>query len=135
MPCETIGRTFTGYASAYSTSQTQPRIVRRYQKRCLNVDFNGAIPKDELIQSVRWDCTSPWATLISSPGISADQKSVWVNVEFNFGGWGAIKATVTLEDGCVENYEFQFTVKDAPLYPGATYNLANGPYTLEYTVP
>ncbi len=125
-----MSRLFKGYASNYGAAQVQTMRVRRYQVRTLSVDFNGAIPADELISEVRWDCTSPWATYISDATVSADQKSVNVKVAFNFAGWGAIKATVTTDAGSILNYEFQMTVKDAPLYPQAVYNLANGPYVL-----
>lgn len=125
-----MSRLFKGYASSYGAAQVQTMRVRRYQVRTLTVDFNGAIPADELISEVRWDCTSPWATYISDAAVTADQKSVTLKVAFNFAGWGAIKATVTTDAGSVLNYEFQMTVKDAPLYPQATYNLANGPYVL-----
>jgi hypothetical protein len=126
-----VSRLFKGYASNYGAAQVQTMRVRRYQVRTLTVDFNGAIPADELISEVRWDCTSPWATYISDAAVSADQRSVTVKAAFNFAGWGAIKATVTTDAGTVLNYEFQMTVKDAPLYPQATYDLANGPFTLE----
>jgi hypothetical protein len=126
-----VSRLFKGYASNYGASQVQTMRVRRYQSRTLTVDFNGAILPGELIDHVRWDCTSPWATYISDAAVSADQKSVTVKTAFNFAGWGAIKATVTTDAGSVLNYEFQMTVKDAPLYPQATYDLANGPFTLE----
>ncbi len=125
-----VSRLFKGYVSAYSARQTQPTRVRRFQKRTLIADFNGAIPKDALIESVKWECTSPWANFISDAQIAADQKSTSLKVEFNFAGWGAIKATATMDDGSTENYEWYFTVQDSPLYPSATYNLANGPYSL-----
>lgn len=124
-------RLFRGYATQYlSASQVQQLRVRRFQKRTLVVDFNGAIQPCDDIQEVRWDCTSPWATFISDPEISDDGKSVSLHVEFNFAGWGAIKATVTTDAGETLGYEFFFTIKDAPLYPSAQYNLANGPYFL-----
>lgn len=126
-----MSRLFKGYASNYAAAQVQTMRVRRYQTRTLTVDFNGAIPKDELISEVRWDCTSPWATYIHDAAVSADQKSVTLKVDFNFAGWGAIKATVTTTGGETANYEFFATIKDAPLYPSAVYNLANGPYYLE----
>jgi agmatine/peptidylarginine deiminase len=124
-----MSRLFKGYCTEYlSASQVQQVRVRRYQTRTLTVDFNGAIPKDEVIESVRWDCTSPWATYIYDAAVSADQKSSTLKVDFNFAGWGGIKATATTDEGTILNYEFFITVKDAPLYPQATYNLANGPY-------
>lgn len=135
-PCKkSKSRLLTGYCTEYlSASQVQQLRVRRYQSRCLTVNFNGAIGKDELITSVRWDCTSPWATFISSPEISSDRKTSSLRVDFNFAGWGAIKATAQTTCGNILNYEFHVAVKDAPLYPGANYNMANGPYYLTVTV-
>ena len=57
-----------------------------------------------------------------------------VDVSFNFSGTAFMKATVTLDNGESYNQQFQFTVVDQPLYPGATYNNANGPYTLTASV-
>lgn len=128
-----MARTFKGYASAYSANQTQPRRVRRFQQRTLTADFNGAIDPARTIESVTWECTSPWITLLSAADVSADQKSVSVLVQFNFSGCGSVKATVTLDDASQQNYEFQFAVQDAPMYPTAVYSSANGPYSVTAT--
>lgn len=133
MPLDVLGRVVTGYPSAYSAAQNQPRRIRRHSIRTLQTDWNGAILPAELIESVRWDCTSPWALYMSDAAVSADQKSASVKVSFNFGGLGAIKCTVTLNTGAKETYQFLWTVLDQPLYPGANYDLANGPFYLEAT--
>ena len=126
-----MSRLLKGYCTEYlSASQVQQVRVRRFQTRTLVVNFNGAIPKEETVTSVRWDCTSPWATYIRDAAVAADGKSSGLKVDFNFAGWGAIKATAEVSDGSVLNYEFQITVKDAPIYPAAVYSTANGPYYL-----
>lgn len=130
-----MARTFRGYASAYSASQVQTLKARRSQQRTLVVDFNGAIDPDRTIESVLWECTSPWITYMTDAAVSTDQKSVTVSVLFNYSGFGDIKATVTLDDASQQNYEFTFTVTDAPMYPSATYSSANGPYSLTATAP
>lgn len=130
-----MSRLLKGYASDYAAAQVQNLRVRRYQERQLKVDFNGALARDELITEVRWDATSPWATAMHDAEVEESQKGVRVGVSFNFAGWGAIKATIQTDQGNVLNYEFFITVKDAPLYPSAVYNLANGPFYLVASAP
>lgn len=128
-----MSRLLKGYASNYGAAQVQNLRVRRYQDRHLQVDFTGALDRDEVIQEVRWDATSPWVTAIYDASVDEGQKGVRVGVSFNFAGWGAIKATVQTNQGNTLNYEFFITVKDAPLYPAAVYDLANGPFYLTAT--
>jgi len=135
MPLAALGRVFTGYPSAYNAAQVQVSKVRRYQRATLQADFNGSIPKAALIESVTWDCTSPWVTFLSDPAVSADQKSVSVDVRFNYSGFGAIKATVTLDDATEQNYEFQYQVSDSPRYPEAQYDSASGPFSVTAVAP
>lgn len=124
-----MASTFKGYASAYSANQLQPRRVRRSQNRVITVDFTAAL-NGALVESVTWECTSPWITVMSDAAVSAGQKSATVTVEFNYGGCGWLKATATLDDGSTINYEFEFTVTDCPMYPSAQYSSASGPYSL-----
>lgn len=128
------GRTFTGYVSAYSAKQTQPRRVQRFQRRRLVADFNGAIQPPRRIVSATWECTSPWATYMQDALIPTDQRSATVDVSFNFSGWGWIKCTATLDDGTTLNYEFCFTVVDGPMYPNSVYLNNSGPFSLTVIV-
>ena len=121
-------RLFKGYASAHGANTVQCVTVRRKQKRTLRVDFNGALPAGTTIESVRFDCTAPWSTYMSNP--VRNERDVAVDVEFNFGGRAFIKATATDSEGTEQNYEFEFFVADAPLYPGAEYSSAQGPFTV-----
>ena len=130
-----MSRLFKGYASNYAAKQVQTRRVRRFQKRTVTADFNGAIPANGLIDEVVWECTSPWATYMENPAISTDQKSVTVDVSFNYGGWGWIKATAILESGEQLNYEFTFDVTDAPMYPSTTYLNNTGPFSVTAIAP
>lgn len=135
MPINALGRTFVGYSSAYSAAQNQPRRVRRSQSHKLQADFNGDLLAGDLITDVRWDCTSPWALYMRDAEIAADRRSVSVWVDFNYAGLGGIKATVESESGARPNFQFLFTVLDAPLYPQANYASVTGPYVLETTAP
>jgi hypothetical protein len=130
-----VARTFKGYASRYAANQTQALRVRRSQVRTVTVDFRGALDAGQLIASVTWEATSPWITYIADAAVSADQKSVTVKTTFNYSGFGFLKATATLADGSVLNYEFSFDVMDCPMYPSATYSSANGPYSLTASAP
>lgn len=99
------------------------------------MDFNGTLDAGQTIESVTWESTSPWITFMENAAVSADQKSVSVKTTFNYSGFGWMKATVTLDDDSVLNYEFNFDVMDAPLYPSAQYNTASGPYSLTASAP
>jgi len=130
-----MSRTFKGYASAYSAEQTQPRRVKRYQVKTLTVDFNGAIDSGRTIESVIWEVTAPWVVTMASPAIAANQRSVTVGVTFNYSGCTAVKATATLDDESVYNYEFTFDVVDAPQYPSAVYSVVSGPFSVTAIAP
>lgn len=123
-------RLFKGIASAYRAAQHQPVRARRSQKRCLQVDFNGSLDPGESIQRVTWECTSPWITFMESACIGDGGKYVCTDVTFNYPGIGNIKATIDTSSGRRENYEFEITVTDAPMYPSAQYIPSNGPYQL-----
>lgn len=131
--CKELGRTTKTYVTGYSLSRVNVTRVRRMAKRCVVANFNGAIPKERSIVSVRWETTSPWAILMSNARIASTQRETMVDVTFNFSGWGGLLATVTLDNGEVYNAEFSFTVLDTPLYPTATYPVSNGPYILSAT--
>lgn len=128
--CTELGRTTRIYVTGYNLCRVASTRVRRFAKRCLVADFNGAIPKGSLITQVTWECTSPWSTIMSNPRVIIGQRKVAVDVSFNFAGWGGVKASVLLDNGETYNAEGSFTVLDAPLYPSATYDSANGPYQL-----
>lgn len=129
--CTELGRVSRSFCSGYTAARTETRRIRRYAKRCILADFNGALPAGELIASVRWDTTSPWSVFMSNARVITGQRKVAVDAAFNFAGWGAVLATVTTVNGDTYNQDFNFTVLDRPLYPGAVYNSANGPFNLE----
>lgn len=130
-----MSRLFKGYASAYEANQSQPRRVRRQQKRTISVDFNGAMDVGRLISSVTWECTAPWVVTMASPAIATNRRSASVNVTFNYCGNCAVKATVTLDDGVILNYEFTYDVTDAPQYPSAVYSVVSGPFSVTAVAP
>jgi len=126
-------RLFKGIASKYRAAQHQPIRARRSQKRCLQVDFNGALDEGDTITQVTWECVSPWITFMEKAGIGENGRYVCVDVTFNYPGIGYVKATVDTASGSRENYEFEVTVSDAPMYPTAQYIPSNGPYQLVAT--
>lgn len=128
-----MSRLFKGYASNYRANQTQAAQVRRTQTRTIVVDFYGAMTPGDTVASVTWECTSPWITTLSNADVSADGRAVSVECLFNFSGYGCVKATATTVAGDVLNYEFEFTVTDAPLYPSATYSQTQGPFSVTAT--
>lgn len=126
-------RVFKGIASRYRPSQHQPIRARRSQVRQLQVDFNGALDDGETITKVTWECISPWITFMQSPEIGEGGRWVGVKITMNYPGIGCVKATVDTSSGNRENYEFEITVTDAPMYPTAQYIPTNGPYQLVAT--
>lgn len=125
-----LGRVTRSFVSGYTASRAETHRVRRFSKRTVTANFNGALAKGRTITHVRWDCTSPWSIFMENARIIAGQRQVAVDVSYNFAGWGGLLATVTLDNGELFNQEFFYTVLDRPLYPGAVYDLANGPYVL-----
>lgn len=132
-PCAELGRTTRNYVSGYSLSRQNVTRVRRMAKRCVVANFNGALPKERTIASVRWETTSPWSLYMSNARIATGARESMVDVTFNFAGWGGLLCTATLDNGEIYNAEFSFTVIDSPLYPSATYDTNNGPYRLDAT--
>lgn len=130
-----MARTFKGYASRYSANQTQPVRVRRSQVHVLTVDYNGVLNSGQTVESVTWEATSPWVTFMEDATVSGDQKSATVKVTANYAGFGYLKATATMSDGSVQNYEFEVDVMDSPVYPSATYLSPSGPYSLTASAP
>lgn len=130
-----MSRAFKGYASNYRADQVQTCRVRRTQKRTVVVDFAAMLPGNAAIGSVTFECNAPWITVLSNAAINVEgnAKEASVVVEFNYAGRGNVKATATFIDGSKANYEFAFTVADAPMYPSATYSAAAGPYSLTAT--
>lgn len=132
--CDDLGRVTRSFVSGYTASRAETHRVRRFSRRTVTANFNGALAKGRTITHVRWDCTSPWSIFMENARIIAGQRQVAVDVSYNFAGWGGLLATVTLDNGELFNQEFFYTVIDRPLYPGAVYNSANGPYVLESDV-
>jgi hypothetical protein len=134
LACQELGRVTRSFVSGYTAARAESRRVRRFSQRCVTANFNGALAPGRTIVHVRWDTTSPWSILMANPRIIAGQRQVAIDVSFNFAGWGGLLATVTLDNGELYNQEFFYTVMDRPIYPGAVYNSANGPFTLESNV-
>ena len=131
LPVTDLGRVTRSFVSGYTAARAEIRRVVRFQKRSVVANFNGAQPAGATITAVRWDCTSPWSVLMANARVEPSGRSVAVDVSFNYAGWGGILATATWQNGETTAQEFFFTVLDRPVYPGAVYNEANGPYVLE----
>jgi hypothetical protein len=129
--CGELGRVTRSFVSGYTAARTEIRRIRRFSKRCVVANFNGAMPKGVTITRVRWETTSPWSIHMSNPRVESTGRTVAIDAAFNFQGLGAMLATATWSNGEITNAEFFFTVLDRPLYPSAHYNNANGPYHLE----
>jgi len=125
-----LGRVTRGFVSGYTAARTEIRRIRRYSKRQLVANFNGAMEPGRLITQVRWDCTSPWSTAMSNARVLTKQRQAAVDVAFNYAGAAALQCTVTLDNDEVLSQEFHYTVTDAPIYPGAVYDPTNNTYTL-----
>ena len=137
-------RTTKGYASAYRADQVQVARVRRSQKRILIVNFAAALSGlDDTINtitSVDFECTAPWITTLSNPWVWDEAPlqgaQVACYVEFNFAGIGNVKVTAHVDGGQTKlNYEFQFIVCDAPIYPSAEYPSTTAPFKITATAP
>jgi len=67
---------------------------------------------------------------MTSACIGDNGSYVCCDLAINYPGIGHVKATVKTTSGRTENYEFEVTVTDAPMYPSAQYIPSNGPYQL-----
>lgn len=130
-----IGRKTKGYVSAYDLDQVQKVKVQRTQRRSLVADVYGAVEAPRLITSATWRCTSPWATMMENPTIATNQKSTAVDVVAQDSGWSGIKATITMDDGSILSYQFEFEVTDQPLYPTELIPVSSGPFELVVNFP
>lgn len=130
-PCTELGRVTRSFVSGYTASRAETRRIRRFSKRCCVADFNAAMPLGVTITHARFDTTSPWSILMANPRVESGGRKVAIDASFNFAGFGGLMATATWSNGEVTNVEFFFQVLDRPLYPGAVYDSANGPFTLE----
>lgn len=131
--CNEIGRISRCYVTAYSLDRPQTLKARRYQKRCLVGDFNGAIPVGNVITEARFDCSGPWAVNMSNPRIIIGQRKAAVDISMNYAGWSGIRMQVTLDNGDVYECEWSITVTNVPLYPNDSYPQVSGPFTLTVT--
>ncbi len=125
-----MNRNFTGYASAYTANQLQPILVRRRQKRTVTVDWNGVLD-GQTIASVRWDCNNPGVTTMSGPTIDGSKTAL--SVDFNYWGLGWLRATMVDSAGSQYVYEFEASVRGAPLYRDDIVSPAQGPYSVTVT--
>src|ERR1700761_4310253 len=57
--CQEYGRTTRIYGTGYNLSRQAVTRVRRFAKRCLKFDFNGAFPLGCTITHARFETTSP----------------------------------------------------------------------------
>lgn len=124
--CEEYGRATRAYVSGYNRSKVHVARIRRQERRCVVADFNGAIPPSRSIVLVTWRCVQPWVTKMVSAAI--DGREATVLVDFQNPGFGAIKATVQLDNGEIYNQIFEFSVLDAPYFLEGT--PVQGPYIL-----
>lgn len=124
--CEEYGRTTRAYVSGYNRSMVHVARIRRQERRCVVANFNGAIPPGRSIVYVTWRCVQPWVTKMISAEVLP--REVTVLVDFQNPGFGAIKATVELDNGEIQNQIFEFTVLDAPYFLEGT--PVQGPYML-----
>lgn len=128
--CQELGRVTRAYVSGYDRARVHIGTVRRQERRCIVANFNGAIQPERSIASVVWRCTSPWVTYMRDPSIF--ERDAQVMVDFQNPGWGALKATVTLDNGEIYNQTFEYTVRDAPWFM-ENYAPIAGPYTVTAT--
>ena len=110
--CQELGRTTRAYVSGYDRARIHQVRVRRQERRCLVADYNGAIPPSRSIVAAEWRCTSPWVARMEAPVIN--DREAQVTVDFQLGGFCAIRCTATLDNGEVYSQVFECQVRDSP---------------------
>ena len=131
MPAPSLSRITRAYVSGYNRSSVHVASVRRQEKRMVTADFKGLLNGSDPIASVKWQCNAPWVLAMSNAAI--DGQTVTVTASFQYPGYSGLKATITTDSGSQYSQQFDFTVRDQPIFTDEE-QLSAGPFSLSATV-
>lgn len=118
MDCEEHGRTTRIYASGYDRARVHVARLVRGEKRCLVVDFNGAIGASRSIVSATW---RSWGqAVLSVAAISGRTTRCTLTASTG----GRVKCSVTLDNGETYVQVIDLCVSSGPWFEGETWAIA-----------
>lgn len=97
--CNEIGNATKILAGAWDRVRMFGARLIRGERRCLLVDFNGAIPANRTIVSAKWQCALPYIAFMANARIFPDRRSTAVDLTANYPNVTDFKCTATLDNG------------------------------------
>lgn len=128
--CEEIGPATRVNVSAYQRTRGVLSRLVRGERRCLVVNFNGAIPATRSIASAVIRTNQPHAVSMTSPRIVG--REVIVDLSAQAGGHAEVKVEATLDNGERYTQGLVVHVQGSPWFEGET-TQAQGVRTLTVT--
>lgn len=125
-----MSRNTTAYVSKYQLDRVQELELYADAKVTLTCKFNGATTST--IGEAVWSTTSPWATVLSSPALSADLRSTSVQLQAAISDMAIVRCQVTLADGSILNQYWRVYVSDAPFFNNPA---SQGPLSVSVSAP
>jgi hypothetical protein len=119
--CAEVGPRLTVNASAYTERPTVLR-ARRGTKRCLVVNFAGAIARNRTLASVEFRMFEVYTAAMSNARI--DGKLAIVDLDANGLGHCLMRCTATLDNGEKYPVVFELAVSGAPWFWNETFPVA-----------
>lgn len=132
--CMELGRATRCYVSGFQRNRVHECRIVRGELRCLIADFNGALPKGQLIASATWRCWNGSVAVMSNARIKDDQRETAIDLMAALPGGGMVKCEVTNDHGEVYNQLFRIIVGDGYWF-NSEQNPGQGPLILTATVP
>lgn len=128
--CEEYGRVTRIFVSGYQRARGHVARLTRGERRCLVVDFNGAIPLSRSIASVTWRVQNSYAAALSGARIVG--REAVVDLRAQQGGRALIKCEATLDNGEAYMQMVEVRIDGAPWYEGESQPV-EGPRVLTVT--
>lgn len=128
-----IGISTRSNVSAWDRSRIHQSNLYAAEARRLVANYNGATPKDVLIESAQWQTYNLPQVIMSDAEIAADQRSTSILIKSQMGGSAILKCTATMSDGSVMTQNFRVNVQYAPVYANTVWT--TGPQSLTVVAP
>lgn len=132
--CMELGRATRCYVSGFQRNRVHECRIVRGELRCLIADFNGALPKGQLIVSATWRCWNGSVAVMSNARIKDDQRETAIDLLAALPGGGMIKVEVMNDHGEVYTQLFRVNVTGGFWFEGEP-SIAQGPSTLTVEIP
>ena len=132
--CMELGRATRCYVSGFQRDRIHEASLVRGESRCLIADFNGALPKGQLIVKATWRCWNGIVGVMSNARIKDDQRETAIDLLAALPGGGMVKCEVTNDHGDACTQLFRILVRGGYWFEGEQ-GPAQGPSTLTVEIP